>query len=39
MKDLFSNKLITLNYKGKSKDDVIEKIAEMLNENGYLINK
>ncbi|BCR22040.1 fructose-specific PTS transporter subunit EIIC [Borrelia sp. HM] len=39
MKDLFSNKLIILNYKGKSKDDVIEKMTDMLNENGYLTNK
>ncbi|AHH06691.1 Pts system, fructose-specific iiabc component [Borrelia crocidurae DOU] len=39
MQDLFSKKLILLNYEAKSKDDVIEKMADMLNENGYLRNK
>ncbi|AHH10813.1 Pts system, fructose-specific iiabc component [Borrelia coriaceae ATCC 43381] len=39
MQDLFSKKLILLNYEAKSKDDVIEKMADMLNENGYLNNK
>ncbi|AHH08599.1 PTS sugar transporter subunit IIA [Borrelia anserina] len=39
MQDLLSKKLILLNYKAKSKDDVIEKMADMLNENGYLTNK
>ncbi|QFP41740.1 PTS fructose transporter subunit IIA [Borrelia miyamotoi] len=39
MQELFSKKLIILNYEGKSKDDVIEKMADMLNENGYLKNK
>ncbi|ASQ29376.1 PTS fructose transporter subunit IIA [Borrelia miyamotoi] len=39
MQELFSKKLIILNYEGKSKDDVIEKMADMFNENGYLKNK
>ncbi|UPA12283.1 fructose-specific PTS transporter subunit EIIC [Borrelia venezuelensis] len=39
MQDLFSKKLILLNYEAKSKDDVIEKMADMLNENEYLNNK
>ncbi|AHH03623.1 Pts system, fructose-specific iiabc component [Borrelia nietonii YOR] len=39
MQDLFSKKLVLLNYEAKSKDDVIEKMADMLNENGYLNNK
>ncbi|AYE36483.1 PTS fructose transporter subunit IIA [Borrelia turcica IST7] len=39
MKHLFSKNLILLNYEAKSKDDVIEKMATMLNENGYLKDK
>ncbi|UGQ17411.1 fructose-specific PTS transporter subunit EIIC [Borrelia sp. RT1S] len=39
MKHLFSENLILLNYEAKSKDDVIEKMASMLFENGYLRDK
>ncbi|WNY68814.1 fructose-specific PTS transporter subunit EIIC [Borreliella lusitaniae] len=36
MQNLFSKNLIVLNYKATSKEDVIRKMASMLNENGYL---
>ncbi len=36
MQNLFSKNLITLNYNATSKEDVIRKMASMLNENGYL---
>ena len=39
MKHLFSENLILLNYEAKSKDDVIERMASMLFENGYLRDK
>ncbi|WKC58173.1 fructose-specific PTS transporter subunit EIIC [Borrelia sp. P9F1] len=39
MKHLFSENLILLNYEAKSKDDVLEKMAAMLCESGYLQDK
>ncbi|QFI14729.1 fructose-specific PTS transporter subunit EIIC [Borrelia sp. CA_690] len=36
MQNLFSKNLIVLNYNATSKEDVIRKMASMLNENGYL---
>ncbi len=36
MQNLFSKNLIVLNYNATSKEDVIKKMASMLNENGYL---
>ncbi|EEF81956.1 fructose-specific PTS transporter subunit EIIC [Borreliella valaisiana] len=36
MQNLFSKNLIILNYNATSKEDVIRKMASMLNENGYL---
>ncbi len=36
MQNLFSKNLIALNYNATSKEDVIRKMANMLNENGYL---
>ncbi|AWG42985.1 PTS fructose transporter subunit IIA [Candidatus Borreliella tachyglossi] len=36
MKNLFSKNLISLNYEAKNKNDVIEKMTDMLNEHGYL---
>ncbi len=36
MQNLFSKNLIALNYNATSKEDVIRKMASMLNENGYL---
>ncbi|WKC75419.1 fructose-specific PTS transporter subunit EIIC [Borreliella yangtzensis] len=36
MQNLFSKNLIILNYNATSKEDVIKKMASMLNENGYL---
>ncbi|AJA90420.1 PTS fructose transporter subunit IIA [Borreliella chilensis] len=36
MQNLFSKNLIVLNYNATSKEDVIRKMANMLNENGYL---
>ncbi|QUG72859.1 PTS fructose transporter subunit IIA [Borreliella afzelii] len=38
MQNLFSKNLIALNYNATSKEDVIRKMASMLNENGYLNN-
>ncbi|PRQ91259.1 PTS fructose transporter subunit IIA [Borreliella burgdorferi] len=36
MQNLFSKNLIVLNYNATSKEDVIKKMASILNENGYL---
>ncbi|WPM05708.1 fructose-specific PTS transporter subunit EIIC [Borreliella sinica] len=36
MQNLFSKNLVVLNYNATSKEDVIKKMASMLNENGYL---
>ncbi|UER67782.1 fructose-specific PTS transporter subunit EIIC [Borrelia sp. BU AG58] len=39
MKHLFFENLILLDYETKNKDDVIERMATMLSENGYLNDK